>query len=363
MALCICSFVAPWSPTLSRKAKSSRSFFVLNFIIVSKGDIQLMSASGVSIKNLRIRADIGTQLQHFRGLSGLRCALEVGLDIEISTGEESKIVIRVTGIFEEVRVSLNVSGGAVWGVAWIFPYIKDYRMNANLDLYNFTSVDVNATISTMEKREVWEWDDNSIGLSIAKELKELLNAKAIGDGTGTIADGLVDRYRAMLQNESDWVELFSQDIFTQEGFVDPFHILVYEISLKFVVSANMNISIGCSFYYENAKRYNYSLGLLSKKCTNDVIDLVEEHYEFSFYVMGTMGLRAGIRLEIKVGLFSLELDSIGLSAEVGVYVRVWGYFYYELTYRAYFEGTVTNTASSLSVTRINNQGNIKDIYD
>jgi hypothetical protein len=57
----------------------------------------------------------------------------------------------------------------------------------------------------------------------------------------------------MLEQESDWVELFSQEITKTEGNIDPFHILVYEISVEFVVSANMNISLGCDFWYENAK--------------------------------------------------------------------------------------------------------------
>jgi len=78
---------------------------------------------------------------------------------------------------------------------------------------------------------------------------------------------------------------------------------VYEINLNFVITANMNISIGCDFYYENAKRYNYSIGVFQKTCTTETIDLVEEHYEFTFYVMGTMGLRAGLKFEIKVGVF------------------------------------------------------------
>ncbi|MDD2459356.1 MAG: InlB B-repeat-containing protein, partial [Eubacteriales bacterium] len=298
---------------------------------LSPGDMQLMSGSKVEVDITEIKATINKRLVHFEGLEGLRLTLKIGIEIKISTGEESEIVIGVTGYFEqEVRVSINASGGAVWKWWGIFPYIDEYRLNANIDLYEYTGIQIEATIATKEKDE--ELDTDDAGENLAKQLKDLLDArdKYVGDDEQTVADGLNEKYAAMLENESDWVELFSQNIFEQEGSVDPFHILVYEINLKFVVSANMNISIGCDFYYENAKRYNYSIGVFQKTCTTETIDLVEEHYEFTFYVMGTMGLRAGLKFEIKVGVFSTKLASLGISAEVGAYVRVWGYFYYEL---------------------------------
>ncbi|MDD2498969.1 MAG: InlB B-repeat-containing protein, partial [Desulfitobacteriaceae bacterium] len=117
-------------------------------------------------------------------------------------------------------------------------------------------------------------------------------------------------------------------------YIPPIFILVVGIDVNFVVSANMNISLGCDFYYENAKRYSYTVQVFAGNVTSDVIDIVEEHYEFTFYVMGTMGLRAGIRAEIKVALFSTEFASVGFSAEAGAYTRVWGYFYYQLEYTA-----------------------------
>ena len=61
---------------------------------------------------------------------------------------------------------------------------------------------------------------------------------------------------------------------------------------------------------------------------------MEEHWEFEFYVMGTMGLRAGIKAGISVGLISTKIASVGFAAEAGAYVRVWGYFYYQLKYTA-----------------------------
>ena len=80
----------------------------------------------------------------------------------------------------------------------------------------------------------------------------------------------------------------------------------------------MNISIGCDFWYENAKRYTYSLMILTRTSTSETIPLKEERYELKFYVMGTIGLKAGVKLTMKVGFFDTDLNSVGLSAEAGV---------------------------------------------
>ena len=138
----------------------------------------------------------------------------------------------------------------------------------------------------------------------------------------------------MLQNESDWVTLFDKEIFSYDYNIPPIFVIAVGIGADFVVSADLNISLGCEFYYENAKRYSFTVKVVAQEVTSDVIDIVEEKYEFTFYVMGTMGLRAGIKASIRIALISSGLASVGFSAEVGVYTRVWGYFYYRLEYTA-----------------------------
>jgi len=50
--------------------------------------------------------------------------------------------------------------------------------------------------------------------------------------------------------------------------------------------------------------------------------------------MGKIGLRAGINTEVYLALFTKDFASIGFSAKVGAYIRLYGYFYYHLTYTA-----------------------------
>ncbi len=303
---------------------------------IAPEQVRLMaSGSDVEVELIRLDAKLSTELKHF-DTTGVGLTLDVGVRITISTGDDSEIVITIRGSFEEeVRIDVNADGGAVLMWFWGIPFIREYEATVNLDLFNYTGINIDASMVTKKKVNN-QWIENKDLQNISNELKKLLDGdeKYIGDGKGTVAEGLADKYRAMLQSESDWVTLFEQEIFSYDYNIPPIFIIAIGIEVDFVVSADLNISLGCEFYYENAKRYSYTIQIFAGKVTSDVIDIVEEHYEFTFYVMGTMGLRAGIKAEIYVALFSVEFASVGFSAEVGAYIRIYGYFYYRLEYTA-----------------------------
>ena len=254
---------------------------------------------------------------------------------------------------QEVLLSVNTSGGAIWKWKWIFPYIYDYQLNANIDLGTYTGIGITATAKTVGgEDEDFDWapvtgnSAESKILNIGQQITELMEKKEefLGqklvdengeeiEWSGTNGGSLADKYSAMMEDaEDNWVELFRREIFSKEGPVDKLHILVYGISADFVVSANVYVTLGMTFTYSTAKRYNFSLQLFHKQSTNQTIDLEEPNYNFDFYVMGTIGIRAGVEFEIGIGLFSLRLDSIGITAEAGAYARLWGYFYYHLSW-------------------------------
>lgn len=303
---------------------------------ITQETLKMMGADKkVEVELSKLQANLGTKLVHFEGISGLRLTLDIGVKITIHSAK-ADIEIEVTGSFEqEVRVDLGVDGDAVWKWWGIFPYIAEYKVTAFAEFYTYTGIGIEATIVTKEKDDEEGFGTKNEEIEkIGKQIKDLMDKKEkfIGDGSGTVSDSLEQKYADMLENESDWVELFEKSITKQDTWVLLIINITFEV--KFVVTANMNISIGFDFWYENAKRYIYTVEIFAKNVQNEVIDLVEEHYEFEFYVMGTMGLRAGIKLELKVGLFSTDLASVGFGAEAGVYARLWGYFYYQLVYTA-----------------------------
>ena len=72
--------------------------------------------------------------------------------------------------------------------------------------------------------------------------------------------------------------------------------------------------------------------LLNSQTSNNTVSLIPEEYELEVYVMGMLGLRAGLRLELAASLIHKKVAGVGVSAEVGAYIELYGYFAYELYY-------------------------------
>lgn len=302
---------------------------------ITQETLKSMGGNKAKVELSKLQATLNNKLVHFEGLKGLRLTLAVGVKVTVECNDDVTIEIEITGFFEqEVRIDIGVDGDAVWKWWGIFPYIAEYEVTAFVELYEYTGISVEATIATIETDEDGFDTKNETIEKIGKQIKDLMDEKDkyIGDGKKTISDSLEEKYSDMLENETDWVTLFEKALVDQDFNV--LLVIAINVEVKFVVSANLNISLGMDFWYENAKRYVYTIQVFDNKVKSDVIDLVEEHWEFEFYVMGTMGLRAGIRAGISVGLLSTKLASVGFSAEAGAYVRVWGYFYYQLKYTA-----------------------------
>ncbi len=141
---------------------------------------------------------------------------------------------------------------------------------------------------------------------------------------------LMDKYSEMLEKETDWVKLVDQEILTVE--VCYFGIAV-GVEASFVVRADMSIAIGSNLEYEVGKRYNmwFKVGLFKPSSGSSTMDLIDERFAFQFYVMGKLGVKAGIKAKVYAGIGSGKFASIGLTAELGPYIKLYGFFVYEYT--------------------------------
>jgi len=273
-------------------------------------------------------------------------------------------------------MNINVSGKAVWK-KWkdIIPYIDDYRVAVSLDLYDYTGINFNVDVKTAEGDDEEDEDSTKLDIVVNKIAEELKNMMELGttyisensdistrledindlkkddneddsedDKEISVAKSLAERYSDMLENESDWVDLYTKSL--TSSHVRVIGIIDVAFDVEFVVSANVNISMGMTYWYQNGKRYVYSIMVFGKNVTSDTIDLSEEKYELSVYAIGTIGIRAGIRLSVSVGLISTKLASVGFSAEVGGYAQIWGYLYYQLKYAA-SEGRNTSSMGAI----------------
>ena len=296
-------------------------------------------------------------LQHFEESDGIRVEITLSFEIEFTIGEdgENKVVIAAEAVFEEeILLSLNVDGGAVWEMAWIFPYIVDYEMNANIDIGTYTGVNVIAKVYTNngEEKEEEEDDDSffpdfdldNIGKgdsyeekakNIGEELKKLfeLNDKikeeVEGEEEDDTGNDITEKYAEMMKEANEaWIEIVRVEIYKQSINLDQLGILWFEIGIDFVVSAQLYIMAGIEVETGVAKRYNFSVTLFERSVKTDVIDLEKAHFSFKFYCMGTAGLKIGFEVELSLALLSSDVASVGISAELGVSLGIWGYFYY-----------------------------------
>ena len=302
---------------------------------LTQSDLQLMASNSVSVEGLSVKANISRKLENLRGgaQNGVRAQLEVSFNVKIGSGK-NQLTLKVAATFEqEIALDLNIKGKTVWGKKWIFYYIKDYSITTNLDVGSYTGVGITATILAEKDEPEFNW--SSMGNTLGEQIKNLMETqdKFFNQDIAGTGGGLAEKYANMLENNPEWIDLVNVNIFSNESRILA-GIVVVGVQGDFVVSAKVNIMLGMSFQYSVYKRYTFTMNVFSKSSSSNCVDLTKSNYQFDMYVMGTLGLRAGIRLTVYTGLFSKKVACIGITAEAGAYVQMWGYFYYSTRWEA-----------------------------
>ncbi len=312
-----------------------------------KAQTFLAGNSRVSVENLTVVPKISTTVKKINGrTSGVSATLQIGADIVVNVSEEADLVIHMTGTFvQEISLDLGIDGETSWKRVTIdmgffdisFSVPTDYKITANLDAYSYTGMNIKAEIALVEVDKLEEALDDWLNaktkglLGDVKDIATEIEAVLAGvQDTDVDAESLKEQYQEMMEQETEWVPLIKQELFKTSVRV-AMGVVEVQFSAEFVLSAQVNLTIGADFYYKMAKRYSVSFQVRTFKGTTNTVNLPGDgDYQFTFYVMGTLGLRAGINMEVKAGVGSVELNSIGVSVEPGVYINLWGYFYYQL---------------------------------
>ena len=307
---------------------------------VTPEQLKLMSGGSVvvEIKECSVKARVGKNPTHLGDIAGTNAdekGITITLDVVVvftisSEDFDSFIEIAVTGSFvEEVGVDFGVSAEAIWDVAVIIPYIADIKVSANVDTMNFTGVSFNATMVTKG-----EDSDNTGALDIATEIKALLKEMADGgEQSDDTQAKLVEAYSKLVTSDTDWVRVVKYNIVEIKKSV-PFGIPLINInfSVAFVVDMDAALSVGFDFEYIEGKRHVFTMSIKDRSAYSDTIDLQEKAYQFCFYSMGRIGLKAGIEMNFSISVISASLGSVGFEAGAGAYTNLYGYFFYELHY-------------------------------
>lgn len=224
------------------------------------------------------------------------------------------------------------------------------QANDTVDNIKGYKEDLDALWQVMEMngtdKEQWDEMCNVLGKSnVASDVFGLVDLSEESELGTEFLDGmqaLMDKYSETLQKETDWVTLLNQEICSTE--VCYFGVVI-GTQVNFLIRADMNIAIGSNLEYEVGKRYSFwfKVGLFKPSAGSSTMDLLDEKFDFQFYVMGKLGLKSGIRAKFYAGIGSGKFASVGIAAELGPYVKLYGFFVYE--YSKYRPANSSNTVS------------------
>ena len=326
--------------------------------------------------------------ERYDGGFGINVEVSAIFSVSKKTGTTTNsLKIEVTAAFEEqVDIDLNVSIKDQWKGIKLLSKLEKLYCNASIDVKSYSAVSVGAKFYTVKDTEGDTWtalqkavrtgdtrellrelnnlrskqalsgteDESStariqeildklpkvniggqeysideveqrLGLAdVSGEFEEILTAE---DETGkqTGLEQLMDKYSEMVNTETDWITLIDQNLFQQEFYIS---IVAVKLSANFLVHANLNLAIGADLEYEVGKRYNFWIEVRSKTSGSSEMDLLDERFGFQFYMMGVMGVRIGIKMDVAMGILTTGLGSIGANVEFGPYIKLHGYFLY-----------------------------------
>lgn len=303
----------------------------------------------VKINPPDVRADITTRLKkvtQVNNATGLRVEFGVTIPVGLELVENGMRVIESYNLdlyvtFEqEVAFNTRFSVDVKWdNFLYIVWWICDVRVDAGFEMGTYTGVGAIASIYTdkyTQKSYIWNElvEDTDGGAyssasSIATRLNEMLKDGNLSFFEGKNGQSLADEYAKMLERNVDYVDILAIRLYHIKSYMDPkTHLVNYVLDIELVLSAKLNITMGIGFENLNVKQYTFYMSLFDATATTNVVDKQTPYSNFNFFIMGNLGLRAGVRVTFSVGLISVKLDNLGAMAEVGVYIDMYGFFYF-----------------------------------
>ena len=323
----------------------------LRDVLIRDGDGNILSADAVQY--LAGTEDVGLKLSD--GLTatarlitegdelryknnGVRLEIDVEAEFEIITHEQGKIIINLSATFvQEVAFTPTVKGSLVTKkLLKILPVPVGVQVTANVDVLSFTDMDISARITTSDEVV------GDVVIDVKEELDRMMEL-ASGGGAGEddaseravsqayvdSLSALMDRYSELLEAETEWAQLVEEDIF--DAHTPACFGVVLGIQGKYVLQADINLAIGSKLTYETGKRYSFwfRVGMFTPTSGYSTMDLIDESLAFQFYVMGRMSLKTGVQAKIYAAIGSADIGSVGITTEVGPYLKLYGFFIYD----------------------------------
>ena len=344
---------------------------------------KLAAGSKVEVSDPKLSFLLGLSLQHFDG-TGIRAEAAAEMTITIHMNDKADIEIKGVAMIEmEVALGLHCKWEVEWRKKWIFPYI--YDISGSVGLHAGIYVGAGITITVVTKMAENDVSPDTILGESEKDLTSDQNGKLsdkqkkafekLGDVSGKISalaktakkggDGLhisdlpnlkkkskndkgdqttpdadtdemhntvggsfEEKYAAFLQDsDAEYVPLIEKELIRLDLPTDPMHILAVSLGINFVVKLKINVMLGASITYGNGKQITANFTIFHPSSSSEVGDLETPNFQVDFYVFGMIGVRVGVELDLRIGAISTLIASIGVTAEIGVYLEFFGFFY------------------------------------
>ena len=300
-------------------------------------------------------------LVHFKdengkGKSGIRGTVNVTFTIKIQISESGALHISpVLALEQEFMLDPTISMKLRWDTYFGIPYVSGVYVDAALDTGTYTGIGICVTAKTVNAPPEADWDGvnnqitehilgggnndstTDLKLSIAQKLIEAgqkLEKKddggTGGQGNASVGAELPEKYSAMLANNATYVDMVNEPIGEFDIGLDPTQIVHIGAVVSLVVRMKINAMIGTGAYFEIAKRYSFHIVLEEngeRNAYGSESDLTPAHLRVDFYAFGMVGVKLGVRLDLRLGVISTKFASVGLVAEVGAYAELYGFLY------------------------------------
>ena len=300
-------------------------------------------------------------LVHFKdengkGKSGIRGTVNVTFTIKIQISESGALHISpVLALEQEFMLDPTISMKLRWDTYFGIPYVSGVYVDAALDTGTYTGIGICVTAKTVNAPPEADWDGvnnqitehilgggnndstEDLKLSIAQKLIEAgqkLEKKdeggTGGQGNASVGAELPEKYSAMLANNATYVDMVNEPIGEFDIGLDPTQIVHIGAVVSLVVRMKINAMIGTGAYFEIAKRYSFHIVLEEngeRNAYGSESDLTPAHLRVDFYAFGMVGVKLGVRLDLRLGVISTKFASVGLVAEVGAYAELYGFLY------------------------------------
>ena len=322
-------------------------------------------------------SQISFMLKHFDG-TGLRLMFSYGTGCSYkfeAAGEKSQIRMDIKVQFElEIALGASLDCSTKWGdggsIGLPFDYPEGWEIVCALNAGLYTGVGVNATVQTQaqktDKKKFGDVVDEFLGDSEERksgsstsqsiwgerikdlggfienvdEIKNVVTEGSVkengeqqkkgerdsGDSIGgSASDKYYAKYKAFLDNSAEYIPIYKKALLEPVALVT-IGVAEMTLGINFILAWKLNVMIGATMEFGVARQTSITIEIPSFDSSTNTMDLETPHFNFDFYIFGQIGLKASVEFDLRVGVISTKLDSVGAILEIGVQIEFYGFF-------------------------------------